>query len=127
MHRIGRTGRAGASGVGVTLVAHDQARELASMVRELGLDRELELAGIGGDRSQQAGSGRSCARALQRLSGGGTSERSRRKDRRVSGGGGHPQYAGGSSHSGGSRKNGPRAGGSRGGGASRGRPSGRAS
>ena len=46
VHRIGRTARAGASGVGVTLVAKDQARELAGMVRELGLDRELELAGM---------------------------------------------------------------------------------
>src|SRR5206468_1315410 len=51
VHRIGRTARAGASGVGVTLVAHDQTRELAGMVRELGLDRELELAGM------RAGSG----------------------------------------------------------------------
>ena len=47
VHRIGRTARAGASGVGVTLVAHDQARELAGMVRELGLERELQ---VGRDR-----------------------------------------------------------------------------
>jgi superfamily II DNA/RNA helicase len=53
VHRIGRTARAGARGVGVTLVAHDQARELASMIRDLGLDRELELAGVGGARSQR--------------------------------------------------------------------------
>jgi len=46
VHRIGRTARAGASGVGVTLVARDQARELASMLGELGLDRELEQAGM---------------------------------------------------------------------------------
>ncbi len=46
VHRIGRTARAGASGVGVTLVAHDQTRELAGMVGELGLERELGLAGI---------------------------------------------------------------------------------
>jgi ATP-dependent RNA helicase RhlE len=46
VHRIGRTARAGASGVGVTLVARDQARELAAIVRELGLDRELKLAGM---------------------------------------------------------------------------------
>ncbi len=50
VHRIGRTARAGASGTGVTLVAHDQARELASMIRDLGLDRELELAGVGASR-----------------------------------------------------------------------------
>ena len=42
VHRIGRTARAGASGVGVTLVAHDQTRELAGMVGSLGLHRELE-------------------------------------------------------------------------------------
>ncbi len=58
VHRIGRTARAGASGVGVTLVAHDQARELAGMVRELGLDRELGLAGIAvGERARGGGHG----------------------------------------------------------------------
>jgi superfamily II DNA/RNA helicase len=46
VHRIGRTARAGARGIGVTLVAQDQARELAGMLRELGLDRELDLAGM---------------------------------------------------------------------------------
>src|SRR6202163_388377 len=46
VHRIGRTARAGASGVGVTLVSHDQTRELAGMVGDLGLHRELELAGM---------------------------------------------------------------------------------
>ncbi|HEY0515562.1 MAG TPA: DEAD/DEAH box helicase [Solirubrobacteraceae bacterium] len=46
VHRIGRTARAGASGVGVTLLTHDQAGELAGMLRPLGLDRELGLAGV---------------------------------------------------------------------------------
>ena len=46
VHRIGRTARAGASGVGVTLVSRDQNAELAGMIRGLGLDRELELAGM---------------------------------------------------------------------------------
>jgi ATP-dependent RNA helicase RhlE len=46
VHRIGRTARAGASGVGVTLVTHEQARELVSMVNDLGLHRELELGGL---------------------------------------------------------------------------------
>jgi ATP-dependent RNA helicase RhlE len=49
VHRIGRTARAGARGVGVTLVAHDQGRELAGMVGSLGLHRELELGGLRGD------------------------------------------------------------------------------
>ena len=57
VHRIGRTARAGASGVGVTLVAHDQTRELAGMIRELGLDRELALAGISAGASQRSGGG----------------------------------------------------------------------
>jgi ATP-dependent RNA helicase RhlE len=46
VHRIGRTARAGASGVGVTLVTHEQARELSGMVGGLGLHRELELGGL---------------------------------------------------------------------------------
>jgi ATP-dependent RNA helicase RhlE len=46
VHRIGRTARAGASGVGVTLVTHDQKRELAGMIGGLGLHRELELGGL---------------------------------------------------------------------------------
>jgi len=57
VHRIGRTARAGASGVGVTLVAHDQARELAGMVGDLGLHRELELAGMSA-RPAQGGASR---------------------------------------------------------------------
>ncbi|HEX5851908.1 MAG TPA: DEAD/DEAH box helicase [Solirubrobacteraceae bacterium] len=62
VHRIGRTARAGASGTGVTLVAHDQAREMAGMVRDLGLGRELELAGVGASRPQR-GRARSRGRA----------------------------------------------------------------
>ena len=48
VHRIGRprTARAGASGVGVTLVTHEQKRELAGMVGALGLHRELERGGL---------------------------------------------------------------------------------
>ncbi len=52
VHRIGRTARAGASGVGVTLVTHDQARELSGMVSDLGLHRELELGGLPSDATR---------------------------------------------------------------------------
>jgi ATP-dependent RNA helicase RhlE len=63
VHRVGRTARAGASGVGVTFVLHEQAREFAGMVGGLGLHRELALGGFPADstgRPQTAqGSGRS--------------------------------------------------------------------
>jgi ATP-dependent RNA helicase RhlE len=49
VHRIGRTARAGASGIGLTLVTREQRRELAGMVGALGLHRELELGGLAGD------------------------------------------------------------------------------
>jgi superfamily II DNA/RNA helicase len=103
VHRIGRTARAGASGVGVTLVARDQARELAGMVRDLGLDRELELAGV-----STAGSQRGPARSA-------SSEQ--RRDRPRSGA---PQRSG--RGKGASERPG---GGSRGGSSSRGRASSR--
>jgi ATP-dependent RNA helicase RhlE len=64
VHRIGRTARAGASGVGVTLVTHEQARELSVMVSDLGLHRELELGGLPSDSTgQRGGSGGSSPRA----------------------------------------------------------------
>jgi ATP-dependent RNA helicase RhlE len=56
VHRVGRTARAGADGIGVTFVLHEQAREFAGMVGELGLHRELELGGFPSDatRSREA-------------------------------------------------------------------------
>jgi ATP-dependent RNA helicase RhlE len=68
IHRIGRTARAGASGVGVTLVAHDQARELAGMVGQLGLHRELELAGMSPAASQTRPSSQSGRNGAKRRS-----------------------------------------------------------
>ncbi len=57
VHRIGRTARAGASGTGVTFVVHDQAREFVSMVRDLGLHRELEAGGLPSDATGQRSGG----------------------------------------------------------------------
>jgi superfamily II DNA/RNA helicase len=94
VHRIGRTARAGASGVGVTLVAHEQARELAGMVRELGLERELGLAGIAaGGSPQRDGAGF-----------GARSRRPRSGARRPNRAGGGAQQAGVSARGGASRR-----------------------
>ncbi len=57
VHRVGRTARAGATGVGVTLVAHDQARELAGMVGGLGLHSELHRGGLPSDATSGQGAG----------------------------------------------------------------------
>jgi ATP-dependent RNA helicase RhlE len=45
VHRIGRTGRAGRKGIGITLVASAERREVSLMARQLGLDHGLS----GGD------------------------------------------------------------------------------
>jgi len=109
VHRIGRTARAGASGVGVTLVTHEQGRELAGMIAPLGLHRELQLGGLPSDttggRSRPAPGGSSSPRAARAQRG------------RASGGsgrhaGGNPRAAtagastGGRSRRGGSRQRG---------------------
>jgi ATP-dependent RNA helicase RhlE len=48
VHRIGRTARAGASGVGITFVLDDQARDVAKLASELGLEH-----GLGGEAGRQ--------------------------------------------------------------------------
>jgi superfamily II DNA/RNA helicase len=70
VHRIGRTARAGASGVGVTLVTHEQARELSVMIGDLGLHRELELGGLPSDfTGQRARSGGGSSRSARQGAG----------------------------------------------------------
>ncbi|MBB4665252.1 DEAD/DEAH box helicase [Conexibacter arvalis] len=61
VHRIGRTGRAGATGVGVTFVMEDQARDMGKIAVELGLQREFAETGFAVDvappRQQRQGGG----------------------------------------------------------------------
>ena len=68
VHRIGRTARAGASGVGITFVLDDQARDVAKFAAELGLEHGLGVSvpprgrrerrnGNGNGRAQSNGNG----------------------------------------------------------------------
>ena len=49
VHRVGRTGRAGRPGVGITLVDSAERREMSQLARQLGIDH-----GLGGDEHERS-------------------------------------------------------------------------
>jgi superfamily II DNA/RNA helicase len=67
VHRVGRTGRAGSSGVGITFVDREQAPDVARLARELELEREFAAAGHG-VRAAAATAGPSRSRSSSRSS-----------------------------------------------------------
>jgi ATP-dependent RNA helicase RhlE len=57
VHRIGRTGRAGARGIGITLVGPGERGEVSKMARALGIEHGLGGPSGGAERRTQGGSG----------------------------------------------------------------------
>ena len=54
VHRIGRTGRAGRKGVGITLLTADQHRDVTQLAGQLGLDHRLRGPGPGSPKAHTA-------------------------------------------------------------------------
>jgi ATP-dependent RNA helicase RhlE len=56
VHRVGRTARAGSSGVGITFVLDEQVRDVVAIGSALGLQREVSAAGLAaaGTRTRHA-------------------------------------------------------------------------
>ena len=101
VHRIGRTARAGSSGIGITFVLADQVREIVAIGAGLGLHAELEAGGF------------SVANTPTRRPGGGGGNRGG-GPRGNGGGSGKPRSASGRSSNGGGGESGGSAGGASG-------------
>jgi len=57
VHRVGRTGRAGATGVGITFVMADQAGDMHKIAKHLSLHDEFDASGLVSARSGGGGGG----------------------------------------------------------------------
>jgi ATP-dependent RNA helicase RhlE len=79
VHRIGRTGRAGARGAGISFVLSDQVGEMRRIARDLGLSREFDLAGPGETGTSVGNSSRSADN--NRSSGSSSAQKRRRRNR----------------------------------------------
>jgi superfamily II DNA/RNA helicase len=68
VHRIGRTARAGATGIGITFVGTEHARDMSKIARELRLGEQFARAGhaVEGPRRDHAGGRRRRGRPQQR-------------------------------------------------------------
>ena len=80
VHRIGRTARAGSSGVGITFVLSDQVRDIVAIGAGLGLHAELEAGGfsVGNTPTRRPGGGGGGGRSGGPRGGGGSGNRSYR-------------------------------------------------
>jgi superfamily II DNA/RNA helicase len=100
VHRVGRTGRAGADGVGISFFMSEQAKDMGKIAKSLGLHREFEASGGhvhfhsesrpkqrsgNGNRPKSRGGNRPKAQSGSRSNGGG-GNRSRNGGRGGSGG-----------------------------------------
>jgi len=82
VHRIGRTGRAGRTGIGITFVGTEQAGDVAKLAGELSLEREFATTGFARPARPQHGQGASPRRVAGSVGGGGGGSRRGGRGRR---------------------------------------------